>query len=226
MTGPPGTGKTQLVVNAVANAWLDGDKVLVTSTNNRAVDVAVDRAAKDVSSGLLVRTGNRDKRVEVPGRITAASEQAATHRGNPAAARAGLKRAATERADLMEKLARLDELNTELLRVVEERKDLVPISKEAARTLWPEGHPPRLRIGSRQIERRARRLLRTWWFRRFRARRLCRRLGCLETAPLEQLANWAQIDQRTAKLTSQLESGREERQHLKSAVGDPGDPCA
>ena len=54
VTGPPGTGKTQLVVNAVTNAWLDGDKVLVTSTNNGAVDVAVDRAEKDVSSGLLV----------------------------------------------------------------------------------------------------------------------------------------------------------------------------
>ena len=221
VTGPPGTGKTQLVVNAVANAWLDGDKVLVTSTNNRAVDVAVDRAAKDVCNGLLVRTGNRDERVAVPGRITAASEQASELRGNQAAARAGLKRAATERADLMEKLARLDELDTELLRVVEEREDLVPKSKQLARTLWPEGHPPRLRIGSRQIERRASRLLRTWWFRRFRARRLRRRLGCLETAPLEQLANWAQIDQRIAKLTSQLESGRAKRQHLKSAVGDP-----
>ena len=67
MTGPPGTGKTQLVVNAVTNAWLDGDKVLVTSTNNGAVDVAVDRAEKDVSSGLLVRTGNRDVREQVPG---------------------------------------------------------------------------------------------------------------------------------------------------------------
>ena len=94
-------------MNAVANAWLDGDKVLVTSTNNGAVNVAVARTAKDVSVGLLIRTGNRDERVAVPGRITAASEQASEHRGNPAAARAGLKRAATERAQLMEKLARL-----------------------------------------------------------------------------------------------------------------------
>ena len=52
VTGPPGTGKTQLVVNAVANAWLDGDRVLVTSTNNGAVDVAVTRAAEDVSPRL------------------------------------------------------------------------------------------------------------------------------------------------------------------------------
>ena len=221
VTGPPGTGKTQLVVNAVANAWMDGDKVLVTSTNNGAVNVAVERADKDVSSGLLVRTGNRDERLAVSGRIAAASEQASAHRSNPAAARAGLKRAATERAQLMEKLARLDELDTELLRVVEEREDLLLSAKQAARTLWTDEHPPELPISSREIERRASRLLRTWWFRRFRARRLRRRLGCLETAPLEQLANWAGIDQRKATLATQLANKRTERQQLKSAVADP-----
>ena len=221
VTGPPGTGKTQLVVNAVANAWMDGDKVLVTSTNNGAVNVAVERADKDVSSGLLVRTGNRDERLAVSGRIAAASEQASAHRSNPAAARAGLKRAATERAQLMEKLARLDELDTELLRVVEEREDLLLSAKQAARKLWTDAHPPELPISSREIERRASRLLRTWWFRRFRARRLRRRLGCLETASLEQLANWAGIDQRKATLATQLANKRAERQQLKSAVGDP-----
>ena len=221
VTGPPGTGKTQLVVNAIANAWLDGDTVLVTSTNNGAVNVAVERADKDVSSGLLVRTGNRDERLAVPGRITAASEQASEYRGNPAAARAGLKRVATERAKLMEKLTRLDELDTELLRVVEEREDLLRSLKQVARTLWTDAHPPERPMSSREIKRRASRLLRTWWFRRFRARRLRRRLGCLETAPLEELANWARIDQGKATLATQLANKRNERQQLKSAVGDP-----
>ena len=221
VTGPPGTGKTQLVVNAIANAWLDGDTVLVTSTNNGAVNVAVERADKDVSSGLLVRTGNRDERLAVPGRITAASEQASEYRGNPAAARAGLKRVATERAKLMEKLTRLDELDTELLRVVEEREDLLRSLKQVARTLWTDAHPPERPMSSREIKRRASRLLRTWWFRRFRARRLRRRLGCLETAPLEELANWARIDQGKATLSTQLANKRNERQQLKSAVGDP-----
>ena len=45
--------------------------------------------------------------------------------------------------------------------------------------------------------------------------------GCLETAPLEQLANWARIDQRKATLATQLANKRTERQQLKSAVGDP-----
>ena len=221
VTGPPGTGKTQLVVNAVTNAWLDGDKVLVTSTNNGAVDVAVERAEKDVIGGLLVRTGNRDVREQVPDRITAASAQAATHRGNQAAARAQLKRVATERTQLMEKLARLDELDVKLLQLVEEQEKLGRALKEAARTLWPNASPPELSISSHEIEQRARGLLRTWLFPRFRARRFRRRLGCLETASLDQLVIWAQIDQRIAKLTSQLEIGRAKRQQLKSAVGDP-----
>ena len=221
VTGPPGTGKTQLVVNAVTNAWLDGDKVLVTSTNNGAVDVAVDRAEKDVSSGLLVRTGNRDVREQVPDRITAALAQAATQRGNQAAARARLKRVTTERIQLMEKLARLDELDVKLLQVVEGQEKLRQALKEAAQTLWTNASPPELSISSHEIEQRARGLLRTWLFPRFRARRFRRRLGCLETASLDQLVIWAQIEQRIAELTSQLEIGRAERQQLKSAVGDP-----
>ncbi len=221
VTGPPGTGKTQLVVNAVANAWLDGDKVLVTSTNNGAVDVAVDRAAKDVNRGLLVRTGNREERVQVAARITAALDQAKTHRGNQAASRARLKHAATERAELMKKLARLDKLDSELLRVVEEQEKLSPALKRVALTLWTEPNPPRPPINSRQIERRARRLLRTRWFRRFRTRRLRRRLHCLETAALAQLATWARIDQRLERLASQLAMGRAERRQLAFAVGDP-----
>ena len=283
MTGPPGTGKTQLVVNVVTNAWLDGDKVLVTSTNNGAVDVAVDRAEKDVSNGLLVRTGNRDVREQVPDRITTALAQAATQRGNQAAARAQLKRVATERTQLMEKLARLDELDVKLLQLIEEREKLGQALKEAARTLWtnaspPElsissheieqrasqllrmekeklarldeldvellqlaekqeelrqalkeaaqtlwtnASPPELSISSREIERRASQLLRVWLFRRFRTRRFRVRLGCCETAPLEQLVAWARIDQRLAELTSQLEIGRAERQQVWSSYHCP-----
>ena len=221
VTGPPGTGKTQLVVNAVTNAWLDGDKVLVTSTNNGAVDVAVHRAEKDVGSGLLVRTGNHGVRQQVPDRIISAVAQAATHGGNQAATRAQLQRVATERTQLTKKLARLDELDVELLQVVQEQEELGTALKETAQTLWGNASPPELPISSHKIERRAGRLLRAWLFRRFRMRRLRRLLGCVETAPLEQLITWARINQHMAKLTSQLKIGRAERQQLKSAVGDP-----
>ena len=221
VTGPPGTGKTQLVVNAVTNAWLDGDKVLVTSTNNGAVDVAVNRAVTDVSSSLLIRTGNREMRERVPDCITTASAQAKTHRGNQAQERAQLKRIATERNQLLKQLERLGELDANLLQEVEEREKLKKKLHETAQILWADANPPEIPMSSRAIERRARRLLRTWWFRGFRAQRLRRRLGCRDKAPLEQLAAWAQLDQRIAELVSQLKTGRAERLQLKDAVGDP-----
>jgi len=221
VTGPPGTGKTQLVVNAVTNSWLDGDKVLVTSTNNGAVDVAVDRADRDVSSGLLIRTGNRMVREQVPDRITTASAQTAKHRGNQAEARASLKRTASERIRLQETLVRMDELDAEMLQLVVEREESKGAQDETARTLWAVASPPELPMSSRAIERRAKRLLVTWWFRRWRTRRLRRRLGCLDSAQLKQLVAWAELDQHIDALTSKLEDAHTERQQLKSAVGNP-----
>jgi len=44
VTGPPGTGKSQLVTNVVATAWMTGESVLVMSTNNQAVNVVCERA--------------------------------------------------------------------------------------------------------------------------------------------------------------------------------------
>ena len=221
VTGPPGTGKTQLVVNAVTNAWLDGDKVLVTSTNNAAVDVAVTRADSDVFSGLLMRTGNRAVREQLPNRITVASGRAAAHTVDRAEARARLKRIATERTQLMEKLALLDKLDGELLRLAEELKKTRRDWNEAAQALWTDASPPDPSIDSRMIERRASRLLRAWFFRRFRLRRLRTRIGCIETTALAQIFTWARLDQQRSKLTRELEAGQVEYRRLETAVGDP-----
>jgi len=60
-TGPPGTGKSQLVANLVATAVCAGQSVLVVSTNNRAVDEVWERC-KDLVPGSVVRTGSRSKK--------------------------------------------------------------------------------------------------------------------------------------------------------------------
>jgi len=221
VTGPPGTGKTQLVVNAVTNAWLDGDKVLVTSTNNAAVDVAVARAESDVGSGLLMRTGNRAERDQVPNRITVASGRAAEHTGDPAEVRARLKRVSTERARLMEKLVRLDKLDGELLQIADKLEKARRNLREATQALWAVASPPDLSIDSRTMERQADRLSRAWLFRRFRVRRLRRRIGCVETASLQQIVAWARCDQQRSNLTRELERGQADCERLKSTVGDP-----
>ncbi|RLL65991.1 AAA domain-containing protein [Streptomyces sp. Z26] len=56
-TGPPGTGKSQLVANLVASAVAAGQTVLVASTNNDAVD-EVWRRCESLVPGSVVRTGS------------------------------------------------------------------------------------------------------------------------------------------------------------------------
>ena len=60
-TGPPGTGKSELIANLAATAVAAGLSVLVASTNNQAVDEVWHRCEARVP-GLIVRTGNRDYR--------------------------------------------------------------------------------------------------------------------------------------------------------------------
>lgn len=57
VTGPPGTGKSQLIANVVATCWANDRSVLIASTNNLAVDVPTERL-RNLSSALLLRTGN------------------------------------------------------------------------------------------------------------------------------------------------------------------------
>ncbi|MEV0294931.1 AAA domain-containing protein [Nocardia sp. NPDC050710] len=60
-TGPPGTGKSQLVTNLVATAVANDQTILVASTNNPAVDEVWERSRKIVP-GSIIRTGNVEYR--------------------------------------------------------------------------------------------------------------------------------------------------------------------
>ncbi|MBN1171685.1 MAG: AAA family ATPase [Micromonosporaceae bacterium] len=64
--GPPGTGKSQLVTALLATATAAGQSVLVGSTSNQAVDSVADRVTEQVGPGLLVRTGNKERRDQEP----------------------------------------------------------------------------------------------------------------------------------------------------------------
>ena len=222
VTGPPGTGKTQLVVNAVSNAWLDGETVLVASTNNKAVEVAVDRANK-VCGGLLLRTGNREQREKVSGRVREALAEAESQAGDAAAARRQLERDAGACARLTERLERLDELDARLLSTVELLEKASAAREELEHSLWPWGGPPELPVGSQRIELRARRLLRTWIFPRLRERRLRQLLRCVESEPLERIVDWAETDRRASRLSARLDGAQARRAALANALGDPHD---
>jgi hypothetical protein len=62
VSGPPGCGKSQVVVSALLNAWARGKSVLFASNNNSAVDVVRQRLERFESSfPIAVRAGNRQK---------------------------------------------------------------------------------------------------------------------------------------------------------------------
>ncbi len=59
ITGPPGSGKTQVILNILANAVLQNKKVLVASKNNKAVDNVKDRFDKIDDFGFFLRFGSK-----------------------------------------------------------------------------------------------------------------------------------------------------------------------
>ena len=97
VTGPPGTGKSQLVAALVANQWVSGRSVLVASTNNGTVDVAARRCAS-LDEALLIRTGNRDQRDALP----AVLEALAARGAQPGPSRAVIRRQLEAGADAVQ----------------------------------------------------------------------------------------------------------------------------
>ncbi len=59
VTGPPGTGKSQVVTTILANAYLRGQRVLFTSRNHKAVDVVQDRLNSLCGYPLAIRAGSK-----------------------------------------------------------------------------------------------------------------------------------------------------------------------
>ena len=59
VTGPPGTGKSQVVVGAVANARLRSKSVLFASRNHKAIDAVVNRLNKENNNPLIVRCNSK-----------------------------------------------------------------------------------------------------------------------------------------------------------------------
>lgn len=60
VTGAPGTGKTQVILNIIANALMWNKSVLIASKNNKAVDNVKERFDKLDSSQYLLRFGRKE----------------------------------------------------------------------------------------------------------------------------------------------------------------------
>ena len=62
VTGPPGTGKSQVIVNLVAAAVAEGQTVLFASKNNKAVDVVFERLEAVSAGAGAIRAGGSARR--------------------------------------------------------------------------------------------------------------------------------------------------------------------
>lgn len=65
ISGPPGTGKSQVVVSSLLNCWSQGKSVLFASQNNQAVDTVRERIKKfEDQFPIAIRTGSRRYRTD------------------------------------------------------------------------------------------------------------------------------------------------------------------
>ncbi len=65
VTGPPGTGKSQVLVNVISAAVCRGESVLFASKNNQAVDVVFERIQQVSQSASVIRAGASSRRQDV-----------------------------------------------------------------------------------------------------------------------------------------------------------------
>ena len=223
ITGPPGTGKTQLVVNAVAGAWARGETMLVASVNNAAVDVPTQRAAEAVCPGLLLRTGNRQAREGVAQQVHRAVTWATVpgEPGRPAAARAAHKIVATSRGRFLDDLAELSQIDAGLLTLAEDAADRQLRAESQSREIWgcsqPEGFPSL----SDRDKRRIPRLVGSHWFlARWGTRRIRAKYGLQPATPLQDLAEYAEAADAALEASNRLGYGETRRQDLSDRVGD------
>jgi hypothetical protein len=168
-TGPPGTGKSQLIVNLVATAIAAGQTVLVASTNNRAVDEVFKRC-RSIHPGLLVRTGGPRPQPDLQDRFGASSyrdleietlRRLLEQRPEPADT-------STARHTLRLREQDLDKVRRELATQADLERELALLGKarkELADSLWRDGTTSPVGIASEAG-------LRTWLARTRRAKRL------------------------------------------------------
>ncbi|TWF75621.1 AAA domain-containing protein [Pseudonocardia hierapolitana] len=117
-TGPPGTGKSQLVANVVATAIANVQTVLVASNNNEAVD-EVWRRCEQLVPGSLVRTGSARSRT----RDYTETENAALHALRAAPEPARNPQTAAAQLDAAD--GRLQSIRQEMARVSADERALL-----------------------------------------------------------------------------------------------------
>jgi len=134
VTGPPGTGKSQVVVDLLASCAAAGKSVLFASKNNKAVDVVRERMRLIMgeSQDWVLRLGNRqimeECRTSMEGRLAAISTLPLEQSPSPSTLQALDERISGIRTQLQ----RLESLHEELQALDRERR----VSESLVRSAW------------------------------------------------------------------------------------------
>ena len=110
VTGPPGTGKSQVVTNLLVNAAWRGMKVLFASKNNKAVDVVEARVNGLGNRPVLLRLGSKEYQAKLASYLTAMLSGKAT-KDDEVSYQEGLER----HKQLASRLAQLDQVQQRTL---------------------------------------------------------------------------------------------------------------
>jgi len=197
VTGPPGTGKSQLVAAVVVNQWLAERSVLVASTNNGAVNVAVRRCVA-VDPALLVRTGKRELRDALPALLEQLAGRGSTLGPSRPIIRRQLEVAAAGREVVHTRLAERSAAEAELAQLV--------LDRETQRTILWGSPDPGPAYEQRARLNRAGAKLKGWrWLRGFRARRLLDAATPTRAGVrAEDVAAWAAVEVHADQLVAAL----------------------
>ena len=121
VTGPPGTGKSQVVLNVIANALLRGETVLFSSKNRQAVNVVVERLSEIQSQPIVLKYGGEETPT-FASRLLQALDRASSRSAG------GLNREISERANEIVQLHREEEqARLTLERIVDRRNRIQKI---------------------------------------------------------------------------------------------------
>jgi hypothetical protein len=213
-TGPPGTGKSQLIVDVVATAVVAGESVLVASTNNDAVD-EVWRRCDELVQASVVRTGSRDNRTRERRSLEKLLTVPAPE-GTPATLREAHRFA----------VAQLDHCRTTLRQVAERELSLIDARAQLRAAAGRLDVDPAWRPATDVSRAHSLARAPTWLFGEWRRNRLLRRAGLPGPHPdtaetcravsdfADAVAGWEQLCSAAARtppddvLTSDLEAAQ------------------
>jgi hypothetical protein len=193
-TGPPGTGKSEVVAATVATCVAAGQSVLVASTNNEAVDVVAQRCDQ-LGPGLLMRTGNSKALLKEAEKLEQLLSDPPPRPGRSVATVLGdLRNLRSGAAVLRDRAGRLVEGEVQLADVLQQRAqiaDKIGLSLSLLSRMWSaDGHGALTRW---EAQARKAAAARGWWGRRRRKRAMSAFVSATDLETAAQLPIWARM---------------------------------